>query len=255
MSGNVKKVQLLDQGFLELIDTYTQPADDAIIAGARVTHMEGSKGAEKDDRLIRYLMEHRHTSPFEQAVFKFRMYAPLVTYWHLLRHRTLHVNSQSGRYTPFEENAFYVPEHWRLQSLSNHQGSEGVMDGVDPLGNLQSKQLTESLISHYNISFKMYQQALAFGAAKEMARLFLPAFGVYYMMIVSCDLHNWMHFLGLRMADDAQHEIRVYALAMFGLLREQAPMTMKAFHDLRIAPRKENYTKFYEVFGKSTLTK
>lgn len=250
MADNSKKIPILDKGFLELIDTYTQSADDAIIAAARVTHVEGSKGEEKDKKLIRYLMQNRHTSPFEQAMFKFRIYAPLVTYWHLLRHRTLHVNSQSGRYTPFEEDAFYLPDHWRLQSSSNHQGSDGVMDGVDPLGDQQSQELTEGLIAHYNISYKMYQKALKYGAAKEMARLFLPAFGVYYQMIVSCDLHNWMNFLSLRMADDAQHEIRVYALGMYGLLREQAPVTMSAFVDIRLAPVAYKYNEFQRVFGK-----
>ncbi len=254
MSDNVTRVQVLDQGYLELLDTYTQNADSAIIAAARVTHLEGSKGEEKDTRLIRYLMSHNHTSPFEQAMFKFRIHAPLVTYWHLLRHRTLHVNSQSGRYTPFEEDAFYMPDHWRLQSLSNHQGSDGVMDGVDAFGDKQAKMLTESLQSHYNISFKMYKQALEWGAAKELARLFLPAFGVYYMMIVSCDLHNWMHFLSLRMADEAQHEIRIYALAMFGLLRSQAPVTMTAFEELRIRPKSDSYKEFYRIFG-NTLDK
>lgn len=246
---NVKRVPLLDQGFIELLDTYTQSADDAIIAAARVTHAEGSKGQEKDTRLIRYLMTHRHTSPFEQAVFKFRMNAPLVTYWHLLRHRTLHVNSQSGRYTPFEEDTFYVPSEWRLQSLTNHQGSDGIMSTVDPLAREQSRELTESLIAHYNLSFKSYQRALKYGVAKEMARLFLPAFGVYYQMIVSCDLHNFMNFLSLRMADDAQHEIRVYALAMYGLLRQQAPVTMSAFTDIRILPHRDNYKEFFRVFS------
>lgn len=249
MSDYLKRIPILDQGFIELVDTYTQSADDAIIAAARVTHAEGSKGEEKDRKLIKYLMANRHTSPFEQAMFKFRIYAPLVTYWHLLRHRTLHVNSQSGRYTPFEENAFYIPDHWRLQSTSNHQGSDGVMDGVDELGDRQAQELTESLIAHYNISYKMYQRALKYGAAKEMARLFLPAFSVYYQMIISCDLHNWMNFLRLRMADGAQHEIRVYALAIYGLLRRQAPMTMAAFHELQIAPNKESYKEFSRIFG------
>lgn len=251
MEKNAKRIPILDKGFIELLDSYTQPADDAIIAAARVTHDEGTKGIEKDTRLIKYLMTHNHTSPFEQAVFKFRMYAPLVTYWHLLRHRTLHVNSQSGRYTPFEENDFYVPFDWRLQSKSNHQGSDGVMGDVDELAKLQSTELTESLIAHYNIGYKLYERALKYGVAREQARLFLPGFSVYYQMIISCDLHNWMKFLSLRMADDAQHEIRVYALAIFGLLRQQAPITMAAFEEIKIQPYPNNYKEFHRVFKSS----
>src|SRR5690349_17348151 len=251
METNVKRVQLLDKGYLELVDQmpHEQP-DFAIVQAARVSHLEGSKGEEKDAKLLRYLMQNGHTSPFEMAEFKWRVYAPLVTYWHWTRHRTWNFNAQSGRYTPFEENDFYIPSEWRLQSLTNHQASDGVMTGVSDLANQQAAWLTQDLKDHYARSYSLYKKALSYSVSREMARFFLPGFSVFYSFIVKCDLKNTMDFLRLRMADDAQHEIRVYALAMFGLIREQAPICMSLFEELKIRPDREHFKEFYRVFGR-----
>ncbi|OQY37166.1 MAG: hypothetical protein B6243_01215 [Anaerolineaceae bacterium 4572_5.2] len=100
-----KRVELLDKGWLELQDLMGD--DLAIINAARVSFLGESKGAEADKKLLFYLMKHRHTSPFEQVEFKFRVHAPLVTWWQWVRHRTWNFNAQSGRYTPFEEDSFY----------------------------------------------------------------------------------------------------------------------------------------------------
>lgn len=237
----IEKVSVLDKGYIELIDQMpAENCDLAVVQAARVTHLEGTKGEEKDKKLIKYLMEHRHTSPFEQVEFKFRVYAPVVTYWHWVRHRTFNYNFQSGRYTPFEEKDFYIPTRWRLQSSKNHQGSSGfASDDV-------SKEFTLELEDIIHKSYETYQFALESGIAKEQARLFLPAWGTYYQAIIKGDLHNLMNFMRLRMSLDAQYEIRAYAIAMFTMLSALAPITMGLFFDSQIKPyypEKYDFTK------------
>src|SRR5690606_19453081 len=143
-----QQIPLLDKGFIELVDMLPHPdtgisADLAIVNAARVSFLGESKGDDADKKLLFYLLRHRHTSPFEMVEFKFRLRAPLVTWWQLVRHRTANLNLQSGRYTPFEENDFYVPDVWRKQSKSNKQASEGELSIED------SAALTAKLIGHY----------------------------------------------------------------------------------------------------------
>jgi thymidylate synthase (FAD) len=217
-----KRIEILDQGWIELQDVM---GDDLAIANAaRVSFLGESKGEEADKKLLFYLMRHRHTSPFEQVEFKFRVRAPLLVWWQWVRHRTWHVNAQSGRYTPFEKHDFYEPATWRQQSASNKQGSEGEIDRAD------AERLSALLTEHYNHSFELYEQALEAGVAKEQARLFLPGFGVYYIWVCKVDAHNLMHFLRLRMAPDAQAEIRAYAQAIYEhFFKPILPWTAEAF--------------------------
>ncbi len=167
-----KRVAVLDQGWIELQDMMGD--DLAIVNAARVSFLGESKGSERDKKLLFYLLEHRHTSPFEQVEFRFRVRAPLVVWWQWVRHRTWHVNAQSGRYTPFEEGDFYVPAAWRLQAADNKQASEGELTGP------AADALTEALREHYERSYALYRQALDAGVARELARMFLPGFAVYY---------------------------------------------------------------------------
>lgn len=217
-----KRVDVLDKGWIELQDLMGD--DLAIVNAARVSFMGESKGSARDRQLLMYLLQHRHTSPFEQVEFKFRVRAPLVTWWQWVRHRTWNVNAQSGRYTPFQESDFYVPSAWRLQSSDNKQASEGELSGAD------ADALTAKLMAHYAQGFALYEEALANGVAREMARLFLPGFSVYYTWVVKVDAHNLMHFLRLRMAPDAQYEIRVYARAIYEhFFKPALPWTAEAF--------------------------
>jgi len=139
----------------------------------------------------------------------------------------------SGRYTPFEENDFYVPDVWRKQSKDNKQASEGeVTDDVNA-------DLTAKLIQHYEDGFKLYSEALESGVSKEMARLFLPGFSVYYTWVTKIDAHNLMHFLRLRMAPDAQYEIRVYADAIYKhYFKPALPWTAEAFEEYALNSQK-----------------
>ena len=217
-----KRVPVLDKGWIEMQDVMGD--DLAIVNAARVSFMGESKGSERDKKLLIYLLKHRHTSPFEQVEFKFRCRAPLVTWWQWVRHRTWSVNAQSGRYTPFVESDFYVPDVWRLQAADNKQASEGELSG-EP-----AEVLTQELLAHFDRSFALYQQALAAGVARELARIFLPAFAVYYTWVLKVDAHNLMNFLRLRMAPDAQHEIRAYAWAIYEhFFKPALPWTAEAF--------------------------
>lgn len=228
----VKRVRVLDQGFVELIDMMPHPslgvsADLAVVNAARVSFLGESKGNEADKKLLFYLMRNGHSSPFEMVHFKFRIRAPVVVFWHWVRHRTFHfmnTNSQSGRYTPFEEDDFYRPGSWRKQSCSNKQGSEGVVE------NDLNEELDTKLADFYKLSHSLYKDALEKGVSKEMARLFLPGFAVYYTWIINVDAHNLMHWIKLRMAKDAQYEIRVYAEAIYQhFFKPLMPWTSEAF--------------------------
>jgi len=217
-----KRVSVLDKGWVELQDMMGD--DLAIVNAARVSFLGESRGEEKDKRLLFYLMRNRHTSPFEQVEFKFRVRAPLITWWQWARHRTWSFNAQSGRYVAFEEDDFYAPIGWRAQSASNKQASEGELP-PDAQGGL-----TQALLEHYARSYRLYQEALSQGVAREQARLFLPGFAVYYTWVAKVDAHNLMHFLRLRMAEDAQYEIRAYAFAIYEhFFKPALPWTAEAF--------------------------
>jgi thymidylate synthase (FAD) len=230
------RVNVLDKGWIELVDFMPHPAsgvsgDLAIVNAARVSFMGESKGADKDKKLLLYLLRNKHTSPFEMCEFKFRCHAPVVTYWQWARHRMFSYNAQSGRYTPFEEDDFYVPHVWRKQSANNKQASEGELD-AEP-----NAALTQKLLDHYEQGFKLYAEALDAGVAKELARLFLPGFSVYYTWIIKVDAHNLMNFLKLRMASDAQYEIRVYAQAIYEhFFKPALPWTAEAFEEYVLKP-------------------
>lgn len=202
-----RRVNVLDKGWIELQDMLGD--DLAIVNAARVSFLGESKGTEKDKKLLFYLLQHRHTSPFEQVEFKFRVRAPVVTWWQWVRHRMWNFNAQSGRYVPFEEDDFCVPDVWRKQSPSNKQASLGELTLEE------GAPLTEELIAHYERGYQLYRKALDMSVAREQARIFLPGFAVYYTWVAKCDAHNLMHFLSLRMANDAQYEIRVYAQAIY----------------------------------------
>jgi thymidylate synthase (FAD) len=222
---------VLDKGSIKLIDVMPHPstgvsADMAVVNAARVSFLGESKGDVADRKLLRYLIRNRHTSPFEQVVFKFRVRAPLVTWWQWVRHRTWSFNFQSGRYTEFQDNDFYMPREWRRQSASNKQASDGL------LPESEARELGFMLTAHCARGYQLYEEALKSGVAREMARLFLPAFGVYYTAVATIDAHNLLGFLRLRDHEHAQHEIRVYAQAIREIVRAVMPWTMEEIDSL-----------------------
>lgn len=224
-----KRIPVLDRGWIELIDTMPHPStgvsgDMAIINAARVSFLGESKGEEKDKKLLFRLFRDKHTSPFEMSVMTWRIHAPMITWWQWIRHRMASYSGQSGRYTEFKEDQFYVPDEWRLQSSSNKQASDGkVTETINRI-------LTDRLMTRYEQAWEDYTGALNLGIAREQARLFLLGFGVYYTFMVKMDVHNALHFLKLRMAEDAQFEIRTYAKVMYEeTFKPLLPWTAEAF--------------------------
>lgn len=209
------RIDVLDQGYVELQDVMGTDLD--IVNAARTSFLGDSKGQEADKRLLFFLYRNKHMSPFEMAIMKFKIRAPLVTFWQLVRHRTASINMQSGRYTVFQEDAFYIPEVLRLQSSSNKQASAGDMDKD------KSDELLRRLQEHYKAGYALYTDILNAGGSKEIARLALSGFAVYYDCVWTCDVRNIMHFLGQRLAPEAQLEIRVYAEAIHKLFSERFP--------------------------------
>jgi thymidylate synthase (FAD) len=258
--GTKKKV--LDKGWVEFVDMMPHPdtptsGDMAVVNAARTSFLGESKGHVADKKLLRYLYTHKHSTPFEMVQFKFRIHAPLLTWWQLVRHRTFSFSLQSGRYVEFEDNEFYFPDDWRFQSISNKQGSDGnvpletekeILDEMytnsdeitddffwQTLGDYDENvetSINDLLRGYYRLGYVIYSKLLEHNIAKEQARLFLPAFGVYYTGVFSVDAHNLMHFLRLRMANEAQYEIRVYADTIYEhFFKPMMPWTAEIFEE------------------------
>lgn len=224
------KQSVLDLGYVRLVDWMGD--DLSIVRAARVSHDADWRTGEdegKDERLIRYLMKHRHTSPFEHVVFTFEVKAPIFVFrqWH--RHRTWSFNEISARYSELPAE-FYVPkpEHIGKQSKTDHQ-SRNIDEFNDPV--TDTVPLMQSTTRY---AFTAYQELLSQGVPRELARSVLPV-NTYSRMFATVDLHNLLHFLDLRISEHAQYEIKVYAEAMRDMITPIVPVTMEAWHDTRHA--------------------
>ncbi|MBL1217141.1 MAG: FAD-dependent thymidylate synthase [Planctomycetes bacterium] len=240
--ANRWEVPIHEHGFIALIDCMPRlvpaassdddspppiGADGAIVQAARVSYGQGTKRINEDRGLIRYLLRHRHTTPFEMVEFKFHVSMPIFVARQWIRHRTASVNEYSGRYSVIRDR-FYHPtaENVRQQSMSNRQG------GKEPIETGTAEQFLEYL-DKAEALYNEYEKLADQGVARELARCGLPV-SVYTEWYWKCDLHNILHFLSLRMDEHAQAEIRDYAYAMFGLLEPICPITMEAFQDYRL---------------------
>lgn len=197
-------------------------SDDAIVQAARVSYGQGTKSVSDDRALIRYLMRHKHTTPFEMVEFKFRIRAPIFVARQWLRHRTASVNEISARYSIIQ-NDFFLPEELRKQATNRGQGGE------EPLGDASANLLLKQKAS-CDLAFHTYNELLFKGTARELARAHLPqsTFTEFYWKI---DLHNLLHFLKLRIDDHAQKEIRDLAVKVYELIKPIVPATCEAFED------------------------
>ncbi len=211
-------VPVLDKGFVRLVD---QMGDDsAIVQAARVSYGPGTKTLREDAALIDYLMRHRHTSPFEMVVFKFHVKAPIFVARQWFRHRTASVNEISGRYSVLKDE-FYEPQAWRKPSSKNKQASGEAF--LDREADALLRQVEEE-------AYRAYQALLERGIAREMARMVLPL-NLYTEFYWKQDLHNLFHFLKLRLAPEAQWEIRAYAQAIAALVKERVPLAWQSFEE------------------------
>ena len=233
-----KAIPVLDQGFIRVIDYMGD--DGAVVQAARVSYGRGTKKISEDRGLIRYLMRHHHTTPFEMCEIKFHVKLPVFVARQWIRHRTASVNEYSARYSILNRE-FYIPapEQLSSQSQENRQGRGNVLQGDDAVRVLDI--LREDAARNY----ANYQEMLneddegnvidpkRNGLARELARMNLPL-NIYTEWYWKCDLHNLLHFLSLRADPHAQHEIRVYADAMMEALRAWVPITAEAFEDYRL---------------------
>lgn len=223
-----QRIDVLDDGFVTLVDVMGD--DAAIVQAARVSYGKGTKRVSRDRGLIRYLMRHRHTSPFEMCELKLHVRMPMDCWRQWIRHRTANVNEYSTRYSIAINAAQHTPpDQWRFQAKDNRQGSEGTLDPE------QAKHFTHLEAEIIDASRRMYQERLDAGIAREQARKDLPL-STYTEAYWKIDLHNLLHFLELRMDDRAQYEIRQYARAIgYEIVSRWVPLTWEAFLDYRFS--------------------
>ena len=222
-----KKFPVLNDGFVCLVDVMGD--DGAIVQAARVSYGEGTKQVSDDRTLIRYLLRHRHTTPFEMAELKLLVRVPMDCWRQWIRHRTANVNEYSTRYSIAIDSAQTTPpDQWRTQAQSNRQGSG------DPLPEEAGRRLTEDEHWLHTEARRIYQERLEAGVAREQARKDLPL-ATYTEAYWKVDLHNLLHFLSLRMDPHAQQEIRDYATAIGReIVRPLFPIVWEAFEDYRM---------------------
>jgi thymidylate synthase (FAD) len=229
---------VLDHGFVRVIDYMGD--DAAVVQAARVSYGRGTRRVSEDAGLIRYLMRHRHSTPFEMAEIKYHVKLPIFVARQWIRHRTANVNEYSARYSVLDRE-FYMPapEHLAVQSAANRQGRGEVLDAA------QAADVLDLLRSDAARCYDHYQDMLNEaadgspldpsrpGLARELARMNLTL-NTYTQWYWKTDLHNLLNFLSLRADAHAQYEIRVYAEVMLQTVAAWVPQTLAAFRDYRL---------------------
>jgi thymidylate synthase (FAD) len=218
---------VLSHGFVALVDYMGN--DGAIVQAARVSYGQGTKTVRDDRALVRYLMRHQHTTPFEMVEFKFLIRLPIYVARQFIRHRTASVNEYSARYSVVpDEYDIPAPEEVRRQSAVNRQGRG------DALPNEVVEKFRADLERISKDAYQSYTTALQAGVARETARLLLPV-AYYTQWYWKANLHNLMHFLLLRLDPHAQEEIRLYAAEMAKIARVVAPIASEAFEEFQLS--------------------
>jgi thymidylate synthase (FAD) len=225
--------RLLDHGYVRLVETWG--SDERIIEAARMSTQKGFEGwgtADKpgDEKLLRYLWEHKHATPFEFGGAVMEVQAPIFVFreWH--RHRVFSFNEMSARYSPLPD-VNYIPSVERLMiNASGTNKQAGTVKGAEALTQEKAEEYQQGLELQYHRAQCLYEWALAAGVPKELARVHLPV-GRYSKMRASANLRNWLGFLSLRMDPAAQYEIRVYANAVHDMLAEHFPRTLVLFDE------------------------
>jgi thymidylate synthase (FAD) len=222
-----KKFPVLDDGFVSLVDVMGD--DQSVVQAARVSYGEGTRKVSDDRGLIRYLMRHRHTTPFEMAELKLLVRVPMDCWRQWIRHRTANVNEYSTRYSLAIDAAQTTPaDGWRTQAAHNRQGSGA------PLDPSIGAELSHEEADFQRAARELYEKRIAQGVAREQARKDLPL-STYTEAYWKIDLHNLLHFLALRMDDHAQWEIREYARTIGReIVQPLFPLVWEAFVDYRL---------------------
>ena len=219
--------RVLDDGFVRVIDY--MGSDHSIVQAARVSYGTGTKRVQEDRGLIRYLMRHWHTTPFEMCELKLHLRVPMDTWRQWIRHRTANVNEYSTRYSiAIDAAQKTTPDSWRIQSAANKQGSAGFID--PSIGAELSERERELQV----LSRKVYEERLAHDVAREQARKDLPL-STYTESYWKIDLHNLFHFLRLRLDPHAQVEIRRYAEVLgYEIVKRWCPIAWESFLDYQL---------------------
>jgi len=231
-------ISVLDHGFIRVVDYMGD--DTSIVQAARVSYGKGTKKVNTDVGLIKYLMRHWHSTPFEMCEIKYHVKLPIFIARQWIRHRTANVNEYSARYSILDKE-FYLPasEHLAAQSQSNRQGRGSVIEGE------QAKKVLDLLKNDAERTYKNYEEMLnerydgsvidekKIGLARELARMNLTL-NTYTQWYWKTDLLNLMNFLRLRADTHAQYEIRAYADVMLDTLKKWVPITYEAFMDYRV---------------------
>lgn len=219
--------KVLKDGFVRVIDYLG--SDESIVQAARVSYGKGTKKVREDEALIRYLLRHQHTTPFEMCEIKLHVRVPMDCWRQWIRHRTANVNEYSTRYSiAIDATETTEPNEWRKQAVTNRQGSEGFLESA--LGYELSKQEAEL----HTLTRDVYQKRIDAGVAREQARKDLPL-STYTEAYWKIDLHNLLHFLHLRMELNAQLEIRQYAEVICNeIVKRWCPITWQAFWDYQM---------------------
>jgi thymidylate synthase (FAD) len=219
--------RVLDDGFVRVIDY--MGSDESIVQAARVSYGRGTKRVHEDRGLLRYLIRHRHTTPFEMCEIKLHVRVPMDCWRQWIRHRTANVNEYSTRYSEAIDAAERTPpDRWRRQAGGNRQGSEGCLDAEVGARLSEGERALQAELR------AAYRERLEAGVAREQARKDLPL-STYTEAYWKIDLHNLLHFLSLRMDDHAQEEIRAYARVIGEeILARWCPVTWEAFLDYRM---------------------
>jgi thymidylate synthase (FAD) len=234
---------ILDSGYLTLIDVMGTDKDIARSARVSYNNHNSQKTDADDRRLIHYLMKNRHTSPFEMCELKFQVKLPLFVKNQWERHRTwkyMNINEVSGRYSDFSQNASYIPEKENIkkQSKENKQCSGEVIEDSDWIL-FAIENLSKQAFKTYN-DFITEENSLL---SREMARIILPL-STYTEFIFKVDLHNLLHFITLRNHPHAQWEIQEYARALSEVVKDLFPWTWNAF---------DNYVLGAKTFSRDDL--
>ncbi len=221
-----QKFPVLDDGFVCLVDIMGD--DQSVVQAARVSYGEGTRKVSDDRGLIRYLLRHRHTTPFEMAEIKLLVRVPMDCWRQWIRHRTANVNEYSTRYSlAIDAMQTTTPDGWRTQAANNRQGSGSALDAK--LG----EELTAAETEFQRSARELYEKRIEHGVAREQARKDLPL-STYTEAYWKVDLHNLLHFLALRMDAHAQWEIREYARTIGEqIVRPLFPLVWEAFVDYR----------------------
>lgn len=220
-------VPVLDHGFVGLVDH--MGSDQAIVQAARVSYGVGTKQVQDDRNLIRYLMRHEHTTPFEMCEVKFHIKLPIFVMRQLVRHRTASLNEYSARYSVITDE-FYIPnpENIKPQSATNKQGREGEFTDII------RQHTVDDMRQVWDSSYDVYQRLIDdFGVARETSRSVLPV-GGYTECYWKANLKNFLHMARLRMDSHAQWEIQEFARAMYDLAKPLFPEACQAFEDYAV---------------------